>query len=386
MLIDWIFLPISFILGLLASYQDLKTGKISNKLIIFGVIWSAISFCILFAIDPANSQEIVSGEYIWKVLLNAAIALTIGYLLWKLNLWAAGDAKLFALFALLIPHSFYWKSYFHFFPSFVLLVNIFFAVFLFFFFSALIFHLKNVFYFCRKYKSKSFLYGLANTVSVLRKKQDVVFDKVKNMLGVAGVLLTAQLLIILVSQHFLVTVDKQMSFFVLFGLMLIFQEKLQAFLKKKHFFVATFVAIGILFLLLVMTFGFSYALGFVYSRSFSILAYALIFNLTDFFINLYVSRKTAHEILVNDLAVGHVPCESFFEEFKSFLQRQKSFSVKHSEGLDVEQVEMIKAWGKESGQNKILILVDSFSFAVWIFAGALLTIFLKMSVINLLWK
>ena len=79
----------------------------------------------------------------------------------------------------------------------------------------------------------------------------------------------------------------------------------------------TFALIGTLFLMLAMTFGIGYASGFVYGRSASIITYALVFSLSDSFINSYVSRKTASKILLTDLVVGQVPHESFFEDFKS---------------------------------------------------------------------
>jgi len=90
-------------------------------------------------------NNIFSVDYVLKVYLNAGIALLLGYLIWRFNGWSAGDAKLFTLFAFLIPLKFYSASYLNYFPSFALLVNTFLLILLFLMGEALFFGLKNGF-------------------------------------------------------------------------------------------------------------------------------------------------------------------------------------------------------------------------------------------------
>jgi Flp pilus assembly protein protease CpaA len=152
MIDDYFLLPVLFLIGLIASYQDFRYGKIKNKLIVLGLIWG-LGFYFLFLIwaliapffSQVFSQYLPSlpPSYIFRVFLNSTIALLVGYLLWYFNLWSAGDGKLFFIFSLLLPLKYYWKSALPYFPSFVLLINTFVPLLIF-----LIF--QNLFYFFRK--------------------------------------------------------------------------------------------------------------------------------------------------------------------------------------------------------------------------------------------
>lgn len=68
------------------------------------------------------------GVFVVKVAANAGLALLAGFLMWWFGLWAAGDAKMFAVLALLMPLSTYREAYLPVFPAYVLLFNTFAAV------------------------------------------------------------------------------------------------------------------------------------------------------------------------------------------------------------------------------------------------------------------
>lgn len=153
MILDYLFLPVLFLIGLVTSYQDFKEGKIKNKWIVLGMIWGlGIYILLLFwaILAPYLSQifsqqfTVVLPSYILKVFINSAIALIFGYLLWYFNLWSAGDAKLFFVFSLLLPLKYYWKSALPYFPSFALLINIFISLVIFLFFQSIFFSLKQI--------------------------------------------------------------------------------------------------------------------------------------------------------------------------------------------------------------------------------------------------
>ncbi len=78
--------------------------------------------------DPAPAPVPSFGVYLVKVAANAALALFAGFLMWWFGLWAAGDAKMFAVLALLLPLSTYREAYLPAFPAYVLLFNTFVAV------------------------------------------------------------------------------------------------------------------------------------------------------------------------------------------------------------------------------------------------------------------
>src|SRR3989339_703616 len=107
--LDIFILPIIFLIGIVASIEDIRTGKIRNKWIIFGLVYGIIIYTMLF---------------FWNEL-TLPISFVFGFLLWREGVVAAGDVKLFFVFSFLLPTKYYWKSYLPLFPSFALLVNIF---------------------------------------------------------------------------------------------------------------------------------------------------------------------------------------------------------------------------------------------------------------------
>lgn len=66
--------------------------------------------------------------YLVRVLGNFLLSFVIGFVLWWFGMWAAGDAKLFPVLALMIPLGAYTNAFWPFFPSYVLLFNTFLAV------------------------------------------------------------------------------------------------------------------------------------------------------------------------------------------------------------------------------------------------------------------
>ncbi len=137
MILDYLFLPVLFFIGIVTSYQDFKEGKIKNKWIILGLVWGLGIYLLLLIwafLNPFLSQvfsrefTFILPSYILKVFINSAIAIIFGYLLWHFDLWSAGDAKLFFVFTLLLPLRYYWWTALPYFPSFVLLINIFIPV------------------------------------------------------------------------------------------------------------------------------------------------------------------------------------------------------------------------------------------------------------------
>jgi len=154
--LDYFLLPVFFLLGAIISYEDIRYGKIKNKWIAVGAIWGlAVYLFFLFwlLIGPFitnfyydNILNLTVGaprpvftvhfSFLLQSIVNGFAALAIGFLVWRAKGWAAGDAKLFFIFSLLIPIKYYWKSYLPIFPSFTLLINIFIPLLLFLFFRS----------------------------------------------------------------------------------------------------------------------------------------------------------------------------------------------------------------------------------------------------------
>ncbi|MGZ7095101.1 MAG: A24 family peptidase C-terminal domain-containing protein [Methanobacterium sp.] len=80
----------------IASYTDIKSGIIPNKLT-FPLIGLGIILNGIYAFIAGNLWLIV------YILIFTAGIFVLGYILWKLGAWAGGDVKLFTALAALLP-------------------------------------------------------------------------------------------------------------------------------------------------------------------------------------------------------------------------------------------------------------------------------------------
>jgi hypothetical protein len=136
--------PALIIIGIVSTYTDLKYGRIPNWLIIFGLVYAIGLYVFLFGYNAFFVHQAINGEYIAKALQNIAIALVSGIVLWKFDLWSAGDAKLFTVYAALLPLEAYSNGYVEQFPAFNLLVNLFFPLVVILAVKALLFAFRSV--------------------------------------------------------------------------------------------------------------------------------------------------------------------------------------------------------------------------------------------------
>jgi hypothetical protein len=122
-------LPAILFIGIITSYQDFKYGKIKNKWIIFGLIYTL--FIYLFFLLFYSSFGGINIKYLAHLGVNILFAIFVGFGLWDLKVWAAGDGKLFIVYSFLVPLSVYASSSQSWFPSLDILVNTFSLAFIF---------------------------------------------------------------------------------------------------------------------------------------------------------------------------------------------------------------------------------------------------------------
>ena len=132
-----LFLVPLLVIGGITSYSDIKYGKIKNIHLFCGFLYILFLYSFLAVYSYFVLNQIDNLKYLVELLLNSSIALLVGYLLWRFNLWAAGDAKLFLVYSLLIPLEFYSKNYIPYFPSATLLMDTFLFICFFFLFKML---------------------------------------------------------------------------------------------------------------------------------------------------------------------------------------------------------------------------------------------------------
>jgi len=397
MIFDILFLPLVLFIGLMTSYEDIKYGKVRNKWIILGLSWgllvivfffiwhfiaSPITRYYYFEIQnlPDNSPApvfTVSLGYLGRIVLNATIAFTIAFLMWRSDAWAAGDAKLFAIYSLLIPLGHYWKSYLSYFPSFTLLINIFIPIFLYLL-------IRSAIYFLR------FLYLKISQPQVIEKKK--LFDKkkmgkkLKNMgimfLGFISIFLFFGLFQEPIKNSFNIDTSSLQMF--IFAGFIIFSSYLSKIFQKA----ITFKIISV-FLLLMLVYGFSSfpsATWQIIKQTIqNMIVFMIVLGLFKSSIDFHVLKTGSKEIKIEELGPWMNLDEAIISEMKKDEKYYHQYIGRiYPEGLTLEQAEFIKKWLKEKKkENEIIKIYKPFPFVAWMFLGVIITLILKRSVFHL---
>ncbi len=125
------------LLGAITTYEDIKFSKIRNKWVFSAIVVSLIIILIRFLLG--NYLGLLPNPIYYTTLFtNILFAILLGYLFFELNLWSPADAKLFIAFSALVPLSIYQFGNIDYFPSFVILINTFTPVFVYYAFYVLL--------------------------------------------------------------------------------------------------------------------------------------------------------------------------------------------------------------------------------------------------------
>jgi len=124
--------PIAFI-AVYTVRDDLRHGRIFNRRVLQGLAMGVAAYLLLIGAehvplpDWCCSAPPPQGDLHWGLVAiqNLGLGLGVGIMLWLLGVWAPGDAKLFALYAFLLPPAVYTRSYLDLFPALPLLINVF---------------------------------------------------------------------------------------------------------------------------------------------------------------------------------------------------------------------------------------------------------------------
>lgn len=119
------------VFGFISTYTDFRRKIVRNKLILVMLATALI----------VNSYELIMNPSLWGIVstysYNLVFAIFVGLLIWYINIWPAGDAKLFMAYSALLPLSLF-NALGNPFLSFDLLINTFVPVFLVMFIMVLI--------------------------------------------------------------------------------------------------------------------------------------------------------------------------------------------------------------------------------------------------------
>lgn len=341
MLIYWL-LPMILFLGIVTSYEDIKFGKIRNKWIILALIYSIAANIALF------SLKYYDADYLAKLLINSLLSLAVCFLIWHLNLWTAGDAKLFFAFTALMP--IYEPYSYFFFISF--LSNAFIPISIVLFMHILLKTTakEKLFYFKKAFSAKAvfkiilFIFGFLWVIS--------------SVFGFIG--LRSNILL---------------SLFAVFSV----HYFIERILKIETFY------IGLLMSLLRLIFDSS-----VYSLKFvgEFLMLALLFLIIRVFLLSMGSGHFAREVKFAELKEGMIPAEAIFKSRGKYFKSPAAFSIiglakgkntgkflfkNPARGLGKKEIKILRSLQGKSPFNTLKVQT-TMPFGPFIFLGAVLTI------------
>ena len=115
-------IPLILLFGLLISYEDIKCGKIRNRWIVWMIIASLVLWSFFYFL------KIIDLNYMLLLLVFSLASLVIGFFIWVMGIWSAGDAKLYFAFCILMPLPSYASAGF---PPLTILINSIVPIFLF---------------------------------------------------------------------------------------------------------------------------------------------------------------------------------------------------------------------------------------------------------------
>lgn len=364
-----LFLPAVIIFGVLTCYTDIKQGKIKNKHILAAVLYALIVYTLIILFFVINKTPI-NLSYIIEMITNASISLIVGFLIWIVGLWTAGDSKLFFAYTLLIPVSIYQHGYVPYFPSIVLLVNTFVPAFLAIFLILLVKtstrqkvdSLKNTFQPMKIINTAISLFGLwwviASFFSILSGYNKLFYNLANNYFAI---ILFVFISIILLERTF----KKPIIIFLLLSFIRLLVDRAVYNLQFIiNFFLLLLFFLIFRFFILDLTFAF-------YTRN----------------------------VDIGLLRAGMIPAEIVYAEKGEYRKRRvlnfdviNYFSAHHdkrqifgssSDGLTKREVDEIKRLYVERKINfDHLLVYQQLPFAPFLFFGALSTILLKGSLFS----
>ena len=386
---DYFFLIPLFIIGIITSYEDLRYGKIRNKWIEIGFLWGGGIFIILIFGDLITSHFSVSSlgvfrfnfDYLKDVLFNTGIAFGVGFLMWHLRVWSAGDAKLFTLFAFLLPLRFYSRSFLNYFPSFALLLNIFIV-------SLGAFSIVTLLEVFTKRKIK---FPQNKKIVKENKTKNRVIKIIKNILNLVIIffviscfssLLFGSSLGRKLNYFFTVTLGLEKWTLSILGMgAFIFLLKFLRKIKK------TFYILG---LILTLWLGWQWLFGrqltIVLFRPMILNSFIIVFGGFAFrkIFDWYIREREILEIKIDELKEGMRLTEDTISGLKQTDKRyfEEAVGKIYSDGLTREQINFLKKFLKDKKIS--LRIYRSYPFAILILGGVALTIILKGTFIQYL--
>lgn len=371
--INCLFIIPLIIIGVVTSYSDIRFGKIKNSHIRLGYIYIMLLYLFLayYSLYIVNQPD--NLKYLSELLINGTIAFVVGYLLWYFNLWAAGDAKLFPLYSLLIPMEFYFKNHVPNFPSLVLLTDTFIIICLALFLKILLVIIAS----CFKYLKRPF--PIISLIPKYNKKTVIkaVLSILKLFVFTASLLIVIQFIMVKIPVIQKITIFQiPIAYLLFFPLQMFFSRTL---LKYK-------IAI-----IIVCLGGVLCSTNLIISGQTNILIMAikmavlfmLILSLVMQLVNKYIDQQEIKKISINKLSPGNFLAPQSLELITTKIRQRVltgDLYLSCSDGLSKSQIKTIKKLFR-GDPNQELYICHTFPFAPFMFLASLFILIYKGSLL-----
>jgi hypothetical protein len=371
-LFEMLFLPAVLGIGILSSLSDIRSGKVKNSLIKKGFLYGLVVYFLLIIWTLLRNYAFYNSQFFYlklgyfpELLINVVAAFAVGIIFWKYDIWAAADAKLFALYSFLLPLTVYSYERMPYFPSFALLVNIFFVSLLYLLF---IYSLKIKIK--RGDVKRFFSEKIPNIIREIRVSK--IFDFLLVCLftfGISFFIFSWEMNKIRASASLLILFYVG-NFFIL----MLLGKFLNKYKKAKIYLLAPAI-IG-----LIVWSVFSFAPFFVLKQLLQFVFYMIIINLV---FRLLSSLGTSDLRIINveELGQNMILTGNALKLLGMDEGFYKNLGDIYPDGLSSEQTEKIKEFLK----NKNLRTVEvyrTFPFAPLVFIGAIITLVFRGSLIG----
>jgi hypothetical protein len=364
-MIFYVILLFILVFGLITSYDDVKHGLIRNKWVLFAIAFGIIVILVDVLILGGKFNSITSNP-ILEFFTNLLFTLAVGFLIWYIGLWSAGDAKLFVAFASIVPLNFYIMNYTRFFPSLTLMINTFAPIFI-----------VMLFYLLFKNPIKTHISALKMAFNPKTLGMVSLF-----VLGFSWPVTL-----------FLNWIGIQANFFIVIALLFILISVLTKIFNIKLLYASLFLT----FLRLIFNYKLILTIPFLKNIILSI--FVLIF--LRFYLIALGYNVFSYEIFLEDLSEGMLLAEDIVKKGKKYekvrhihmsfigalmIDRQKD-SILDSlpDGLTNDEIKEIKKLHSRGALKSHKIRIYKiFPFAPFMFLGVLITLLLKGNVIDFL--
>ena len=358
------------VLGVWASYQDIRYKKVKN--------WLLLAALAAFALIVTAGPGLTASWPASLLALNGFIAMIAAVLLWTSQIWPAGDAKLFTVFSLILPFDFYVRHFTPYFPSFTILINTFFIGLAILVLAVVMDLAHHAVVWIRR--SRSDRQTIVEQIRAQAQSGLPVFIKSLSLLIVIF-MITRMLL-----DYLLVIEGNIFSKLVVFQFLITFMVYRQVFqfIKKRIPTSVCLVVLGVGLLVKLALLGFDFYLFYYYLRYLVRLALVFIVVLQiliDAF-GFYIKKRQSLYLPVSSLRPGMIVDR---ETWDKLIQEVRKYGVaigkQLPDGLQQHQVKLLA--GNLPAELPVLVN-RTYPFAPILFCGVLLTMLLRQSALHLM--